>query len=527
MRALPFFASVMLFVLFSPSVFAQTPAFRWAVRAGGSGGDAANAVAVDAMGNTHVTGQFVGSAAFGAVNLTASGGNPDIFVAKFDPSGALLWARQAGGTGTDIGTGVAVDYAGNCFVTGCFQGTASFGTTTVVSNGGNDVFVAKFDSGGNLLWVRQAGGVSDDCGAAIAVDNAGGCRVTGHYTGLAQFGSTNLSAFASSSDVFVASYDAGGALLWVRTGGGAGADNGAAIAVDAAGGSYVTGSFTGTATFGDTALVNSLGTANVFIAKWDSSGAFVWANQAGGSFDDFGTGIGVDAAGNSYVTGYFAGNATIGGSSLSSSSGVDNDAFIAKYDRAGSPVWGRRGGGAGADAGTAIAVDPEGNAHVAGYFTQAASFGGTTLTNAGSSDVFFARLDTAGNFTWVRRAGDTGTDTANGIALDGFGNVYLAGYFMGGVTFGATVLNSAGVTDVLVAKAEAFPPRLKMAGSLSPTVIWPVVTSGFQLEGATNLSVGGIWTAVTNTPAVLGELNAVTNTASGEMRLFRLRRPAP
>ena len=150
------------FVNLSP-LFAQAAPivaeFQWAVQAAGSEG---RAIAVDPMGNTYIT-----------------GGNN--LLAKYDPNGNLIWARQIGGAGSDRRFSIALDAQGRIFFTGSFVGTVSFGGISLTSAGGSDIFIAKYDNDGNALWAKRAGGPADDTGAAIAVDGAGSCYVTGLF----------------------------------------------------------------------------------------------------------------------------------------------------------------------------------------------------------------------------------------------------------------------------------------------------------------------------------------------------------
>ena len=159
--------------------FAQTPDFGWAKRAGGNDSDSSRAIAADRMGNCYATGWFIGTATFGGTTLTSSG-EGDIFVAKYDRAGKVLWARRAGGGSFDEGSGIAVDDTGNCYVTGYFSGTATFGGATLTSGGNGEVFVAKYDSAGNVIWVKHGGGTDEDHGNGIAVDGMGNCYMYAH-----------------------------------------------------------------------------------------------------------------------------------------------------------------------------------------------------------------------------------------------------------------------------------------------------------------------------------------------------------
>ena len=432
--------------------------------------------------------------AFGFVatnSLAWSPTTPEIAVAKF------------GGTNEDRGRSVAVDSSGNIYTTGPFQVTADFdpgaGTTNLTSAGGNDVFVSKLDSAGELVWVKQLGGTDSTDAYSVAVDSSGNVYTTGAFSGTVDFdpgaGTANLVS-AGSSDVFVSKLDSTGAFVWAKQFGGTGSDASNSVAVDSSGNVYTTGSFSGTVDFdpgGGTANLVSTGSADVFVSKLDSAGAFVWAKQLGGTDSDQANSVAVDSSGNVYTTGSFSGTADFdpgAGTSNLVSAGASN-AFVSKLDLTGAFVWAKQFSGTGQDRGYSVAVDSSGNVYTTGYFSQTTDFdpgaGTSNLVSAGSFDAFVSKLNSTGAFVWAKQFSGTGLDQGRSVAVDSLGNVYTTGSFSGTVDFdpggGTANLVSTGNGDVFVSK-------LSSAGAaifLTTTTTSTTTTTPAQAEEARRL----------------------------------------
>lgn len=343
----------------------------WARRAGGALNDAGAGVAVDRMGNVNITGRFSGSASFGPVTLSSSG-TSDAFVATLDRDGNMLWARQLGGPGAAKGWRIACDLAGNSVVAGSFSGTAMLGATTLTSGGGDDVFVAKFSANGTALWAKRFGGATADRATGVALDAAANIFVTGSFQGTASFGAVNLSA-GGGTQTFVAKCDRAGEVQWVKRISGIDTAAGTTVLAEDDGTCDVTGTFSAPAMFGGIILSNFIagdhfvarydgagnllwaarvggegamvglqpsdegvpsgfgtgaldwngdtgGSADVLVAKLSQSGAAEWAKQAGTSLASFTLGLVMDGAGQRYLTGFFEdedGVSSGGGYSLS------------------------------------------------------------------------------------------------------------------------------------------------------------------------------------------------------------------
>jgi hypothetical protein len=450
----------------------------WAATAGGPGSDIGHGIALDAAGNSFVVGTFHGAAVFGATTLT-SAGQSDIFVAKYDPNGQLLWARRAGGPGYDNGAGIAVDAAGNCHITGSFEAAATFGATTLVNSSASsysDLFVAKYDTAGNLVWVRGTG-------ADFSADTGSAIAVdaTGNVliTGRSVQDTFGVAALNNIGRILVAKYDSAGNPVWARKSGsfsGGTYDTGTGIGADAAGNVYVTGSFLSPLADFGGALLTNRGSGDVFLSKYSPAGTLLWVKQAGGAGDDRPNGLAVDAAGNAHVIGEFNGSAVFGAASLNSI-GAASDAFIAKFDSSGTAIWARAAGGQSADAARGVAVDPLGNVHVTGYFGGAAAFGGINLSGiVGTYDAFVARLDTNGNFAFAQQAG--GTDLNGDFGLGIAADASGNAILTGYVTGTSTLGNS---TPTSAGGEDLFVMRFNSFISSGPTPTLNFSVSGGRL----------------------------------------------
>jgi hypothetical protein len=458
--------ALILFISADTRVFPQS--FQWAVNGGGNSGDYGNSIAVDSAGNSYVTGWFQNNATFGSFTLTSPGGY-DIFIAKYDNTGQALWAVRAGGTGTDIGYGIDLDANGYLYVAGTFAGSATFGSINITSlNSTPDIFVARYDTSGNVLWVQQAGSSSDDQAQAIVVDKINSkIYVTGYFKGSAAFGSLAINS-AGQSDVFVAKYDTiasvNGTPLWVHAGGGSGYDISYGACTDATGNVYITGDFTGSALF-DGMPATSAGNDDVFVTKYNQLGIVQWVHRDGGTLLD--RGIAIASSGSAiYYTGWFNGTASFGTTNLISSG--NDEIFIAKLDTSGNHQWAKKAGGSGYDQGYGICTDAAGNVYSTGAFDSVATFGTTVLTSNGSWDVFVAKYDAAGNFGWALSGGGTASNTFErdigySIRMDGAQNLYATGVIRNTATFGSSVITSYGIQDVFAAKISLLTPVIEIS----------------------------------------------------------------
>ena len=433
--------------------------------------DSGYSVAVDSKGNIYVTGAFAGTANFGSTTLTSASNGVDIFVGKLSPGGQWLWAHNAGSQASDYGFGIALDASDNVYITGYFgsrgfgddddsndfgvvipNGAAVFGSFTLLSRGGDDIFVASLDKDGKWLWVKNAGSRSSDQAHSIAVDSSNNIYITGYIgSSGAVFGTTTLS-YRSSGEIFVSKLSNKGNWLWTKQGLGTGFDRGYEIRLDKAGDAYIAGHFSRAITFGSLSLSSTSNSNDIFVGKIDKAGVWKWVKSAGGTSSDYAQSLALDSGGNLYVTGYFSGSSIFGTTTLSSTGG--SDVFVAYMDKAGTWKWAKKAGGTSSDYSYGISTDSSDNAYLTGYFPQQATFGTFSFSSAGKScNIFVARVNKTGAWTWAQAATSNNSNcgySGAGLHHTSDGKLYVTGRFDSTVKFGNTTLTSKGRTDIFV-----------------------------------------------------------------------------
>jgi hypothetical protein len=457
--------------------------FASAFSAGGTGSDGSWDLALDGAGNTCIAGNFTGTLDFdpgpGIYELTSSpSGGGRTFAAKYDSSGNLLWAQNMdGGGGGWFGPQVAAANDGAVYVTGSFTGSATFGTTTLTSLGDLDVFVAKLDADGSILWVRQFGGVYTDHGNDVATDGAGNAYITAETNEFSPGG----------RDALIAKLSASGSVLWATEIGASsstttrgknttssGWARGLKIAVSGTGDVYATGQFRGKVDFDAGAGTNLL-SGDAFVLKLSSAGGLTWARAFTASLIFEPHDIAVDGNGNVYSTGVYYLSADFDPGTAKSQkfildagtdqSGAWNAAtYVSALNSNGNFLWAKstqmvEGIGYGARA-HAMALDNSGGIYIAGEFSGTADFnpgsGALQLTSAGDVDAYVWKLDTSGNFVWAGQMGGAAANRARGIGVDASGNIFVAGGFFGTADFdpgvGTFELTSNGGADLFLVK---------------------------------------------------------------------------
>lgn len=450
-----FISIVILLLTFAPiQTIAQI--WQWANSAGGNLADYGYIVTTDASGNVIVTGKFSSpSITFGLTTLTNAGGI-DVFIVKYDASGNVLWAKSEGGVSDDSGYSVVADTNGNVIVTGFFESpTITFGTTTLTNVGYTDIFIVKYDSSGNALWAKSAGGIYNDYGHSVVTDINGNVIVTGTYSSPSITFETDTFTNAGYSDIFIAKYDTSGNLLWAKSEGGTNGESGNSIATDANGNMIVTGYFSSSSLIFGSTVLTSAGNSDIFIVKYDASGNAQWAKSAGGIYNESSNCVTTDDNGNLIVTGSFGSSTITFGTTTLVNAGY-LDYFIVKCDSLGNTLWASSTGGDNIETGQSVTTDAYGNIIVSGHYdTPSITFGTITLTNAGYADIFIVKYDASGIVLWAYNVGGNDTESVRSITTDINSNIIVTGNYTNSINFGTTTLTNAGNGDIFIAKLDA------------------------------------------------------------------------
>ena len=367
--------------------------------------------------------------------------------------------KHSGGDGYDFVHDFVMLPSGESYMVGEFSNLAQFGGqglgfVGVTSEGNKDVFVAKNDADGNVLWVKRVGGKRYDSGKAIALASDGGFCIAGSISDTVHFETATLTTGGSTeTDLFVARYDVAGNELWVRQMNGPGAENAHALAMDANDNVYLAGSFDGRITVapdsdGVVFTYESRGSFDMLLAKYAPSGELLWAQQAGGSGNDAFMSMVADDAGNCYAAGVFADTLSIADNQFVAEGG--SDFVITRFTNNGDLDWLQRSGGNGMAAIRKLHLLDD-KLYACGYFDNALQFNGQSREAAGASDLLLLQLNTAGNVDWLSTNGGTNVEQATAITATPLGGVWITGLFFYNANFDALQALSAGDNDAFVA----------------------------------------------------------------------------
>ncbi len=461
----------------------STGAPVWAVSAGGAGDDRAYGLAIDANGDLYLTGLYSGTATFGtggnSVSLT-SAGNSDIYVAKYNNSGTLKWAKTAGSTNNERSLGLALDTSNDIYICGYYNLSvgkptnvnATFGSYTVNGVGNGDFFAAKIDNSGTWKWAVGGGSANAAAESAndLAFDNSGNLYVVGQFADSVNFGTGGYKVTKGGLDIFLAKLDKSGNVNGIFTAGSRGNDNAAGVTIGADGRIYIGGGFNAvqanggnnTITFGSYTLTPQA--QDAFIACFDNNLSVKWANNYGGTQNDNIQKLAGSNDGNIYACGSFNGTASFGSISLTSLG--SSDVVVCAIDTSSTMQWALGMGSMNADDCRGISANNNGKQFITGIFNTAGGaavtgkFGSQTITSVNSGDIFVAEFaGCPGISSKVSASGPTDFCQGDSVTLTAANGASsyqwnLNGSAISGDTSAAITVNAAGTYDCAISNSQ-------------------------------------------------------------------------
>lgn len=382
--------------------------FSWTgiKQTGTSNRDDVYGIAISADGGLYITGYTTGT-----FDNMLNYGMQDVYIMKYNLNGEKLWIKQYGTSSEDYASGISVDNYGNVYITGFTNADLDNNTNL----GYFDAFIIKYNQNGVRQWTRLLGSAGDDRSYGITVSSDGAIYICGWTTGILD-GPLNK----GGNDIFLAKYDSGGNLQWIRQTGSSDNDEAHGVVVDSNGVVYIVGY-----TYGK--IDGSSNTGRTFIQKYNTNGLRQWVKQY-----DIGQGIKVAIDKDNYI--YIVGNTNLG-------------FLLTKFNPVGDMVWNINESNGYYFDGRGIAIDQNNNLFVAGFT------GGPIDNNIweGSDDAFLMKYDNLGNKKWSRQLGTSGSDISLCVSIDGVGNAYIAGYSTG--AFSGNI--NSGDYDVFIAKYDS------------------------------------------------------------------------
>lgn len=408
------------------------PAAAWA-KAVGEGYNT-NLVAYAPGGQILVAGNFASQIDLGTGPLTTTqttGG----YLGRLTASGSALQARAMVGSGAASVGAMSVDPSGGVIVAGNFIAAVDFGAGLVNSRSPDDLFVARYDADGKLVWLRQYGETGSQYAQGVALGPDGSIALCGIYSGSVNLGGTTI----TKGGMFVARYDAAGKLQWVQVMND-GNPNAGGVAINAQGDVILSGDIYGTTDLGGGPI--PLMSRGAFVARYAVDGKLVWAkvHRTSAPAYSVGTALALDAAGDILVGGSFFGRVDTGSGTVTSSG--ETDGFVSRYAADGNLLWTRNFGGPQSDGVTAVAAGPMGQTWASGHFRQEMDVGGQKLQSAGDLDGLMLQYGRDGLLMQARRIGGPKSDDAASIAVDGSGKPTVTGLFQDTASFDGIVLNT-------------------------------------------------------------------------------------
>jgi len=452
-----------------------------------------------------------------------------IFVCQISNSQTWDWASGFGGLGMERSWDLAKSGDSVFYITGQFSDTLIINELEFPSNGLSDVFIIKFNNLGEVIWVRTFGGVAEDIGVAIDTDEKGNVYTTGYFNDTLLL--NEVEYVAASWDLFLIKFSANGEYQWFKHPTTENYDLGYGISCSGSG-VYITGWFNGDNFVIDDDTLNSYGSSDILIVKYDTVGNYEWMKQAGCSAVDYAFKIATNSNGDCYVSGIASEfalfdsqllgydgmfvakynkfgefqslaaceNASMNSITFSESgvgyvtgrfnsvanfigdenitiNGFENsdDVYLAQFDENCVWNWAVVGTGAGSDKGRAVYSDNVGNAYLTGTFVQDLTFGDLNLIGEEQDNIYVVKYDNNQNPIWIMQGGGSNADVSTDIIVGDDGYPYVTGWYSGESVFGKNNLFASSETDmnIYIAKIDTSAVNLQSIKKYNISSIYP------------------------------------------------------
>jgi hypothetical protein len=361
----------------------------WSKSFGSENDDMGNDIAIDNNGDLLLTGGFSDNIDFGNNNELTSNGGLDAFILKMNTDGEASWSLSAGGSDDDMASTIESDANGNIYITGtvssldAFIDLEAFGTI-----GGNDIFVARIESNGEVDWVNTLGATQNEEVSDLAVNSSGEVLINASIESSVIIGDDTLNSDLGLGVNLI--YDVEGELIWSDQNSGMNNQFDGAVEFDSENNFYTTGTFEGTKDFGNTTLT-SQGGSDIFIIKQDAEGEIEWVKQMGGQGNDGATDITIVNETEVVIGGYFEQTMEAGDSTLESAGEADN--FITSFNAEGSIMSSISAGGSGSEMLNSLTTNANGEIIASGTFESSATFKRADETSNGESDHYVWKIE--------------------------------------------------------------------------------------------------------------------------------------
>ena len=373
----------------------------------------------------------------------------------FSQKYCFSWATQIGDIGDNYSYDIVTDKQLNTYITGKFTGYQDFGGIALESNGTADIFIAKYDKYGQLLWANQAGGSTNwhESGRTICIDDQNNCYLSGTFRGLAKFNNKTIQSYDDSFDAFICKYSESGDLLWVNNIGGNEDDEENQIALDSDGNLVFAGKFWSERVWlENNTYIDGILEDALIMAKYNNQGKLVWNKKLYESTAAINFCFDLDQYDNIYAAGSFWHKSYFDHDTIMAETGIDK--FICKFNKEGKRLWLKQVSGGNSIICTRVLLDHIGNIYTSGHFYDTVFFGNKQLVSHGESDIYLAKHDTSGNVEWATSAGDDNQDESYDLAYSLLDEIFLIGRFEDSIQFNNQLLQSNGLRDIIVSRFD-------------------------------------------------------------------------